>query len=46
MQISRLNGWLETQGGLGGKLRDLLFTVLGKLKIPGLIFVSTAVPRV
>jgi hypothetical protein len=46
MLLSRLNGWLETQGGPGGTVRDLLFTVLGKLRIPGLIFVNTAVPRV
>ena len=46
MQISRLNGWIETQGGVGAQLRDTLFKVLGIVGIPGQIFVSNAVPRV
>jgi len=46
MQISRLNGWIETQGGIGATLRDLLFKVLGVLGIPAQIFLQNAVPRV
>ena len=46
MQISRLNGWLETQGGIGAPLRDLLFKILGALGIPVQIFLQNSVPRV
>jgi len=46
MQVSRLNGFIETQGGAGSVLRNLLFKTLGVVGIPGQIFVQNAVPRV
>jgi len=46
MLTSRLNGFIETQSGVGATVRDLLFKILGSLGIVGQIFVQNALPRV
>jgi 2-polyprenyl-6-methoxyphenol hydroxylase-like FAD-dependent oxidoreductase len=46
LQTSRLIGFLETQGGLGAKARNVLFRALNVTGVAGQVYVTSATPTI
>lgn len=44
MQTSRVIGFLETQGGVGARLRNNLFRLINLAGVPGRVYVKSATP--